>query len=62
MLCYKSGTRWRTGDGGKRVDRKLLDGGRDRTAGFLILTKIGFLFEYIMVSYVNTEAMPSTLI
>ena len=30
--------RWR------RVDRKELDGGREQTAGFLILTKKGFLF------------------
>ena len=27
--------RWRTGDGGRRVYTKGLDGGRDRTAGFL---------------------------
>ena len=44
LLCYIPGTRWRTGDGGRRVDRKGLDSGRDRTAGFLILIKKGFLF------------------
>ena len=36
------------GDGGKRVDRKGLDGGRDRTAGFMILVKT-------RVSYFNEE-------
>ena len=35
VLCYIPGTRWRTGDGGRRVDRTKLDGGSDRTAGFL---------------------------
>ena len=34
VLCYK-----RTGDGGRRVVRKGLDSGRDRTAGCLILMK-----------------------
>ena len=36
--------RWRTGDGGRRVYTKGLDGGRDRTAGFLNLIKKSFLF------------------
>ena len=36
VLCYIPGTRWRTGDGGRRADRKGLDGRRDRTAGFLM--------------------------
>ena len=44
--CYKPGsTRWRTGDGGRRVLRKRLNGGRDRTAGFLMLVRKGFLFK-----------------
>ena len=43
VLCYKPGTRWRTGDGGRGVDRKGLDGRRDRTAGFLILQNKGFV-------------------
>ena len=43
VLCYKPVNRWRTGDGVKRVDRKGRDGGRDRTAGFRILKKEGFL-------------------
>ena len=38
-------TRWRTGDGGKRVDSKGLDGRRDRTAGFLVLPKKDFLIS-----------------
>ena len=36
-------TRCRTGDVGRRVDRKGLDFGRDRTVEFLILTKKGIL-------------------
>ena len=39
VLCYTPGTRWQTGDRGRRVDRKGLDGGRDRTTWFLILMK-----------------------
>ena len=44
VLCYKPGIRWRTGDGGRRVGRKGLDGGRDQTAGFLISIKHDLLF------------------
>ena len=36
VLCCIPGTRWRTGDRGRRVDRKGLDGVGDLTAGFLI--------------------------
>ena len=43
VLCYIPGTMCRTGDGGRKVDRKGLDGGRDRTSGFLTLIKIHFL-------------------
>ena len=43
VLCNIQGTRWRTRDGGIWVDRKGLDGGRDRTSGFLTLIKIHFL-------------------
>ena len=42
-LSEDQGTRWRTGDGGRGVDRKGLDGRRDRTAGFLILQNKGFV-------------------
>ena len=35
VLCYIPGTRWQTGDGGRKVDRKGLDSGKDRTAGVL---------------------------
>ena len=52
-------TRWRTGDGGGRVDRKGLDSGRDRTAVFLILISKGFLFLRRNISYFNTETMSS---
>ena len=54
LLCYIQGARWRTGDGGRRVDRKGLRGGKDRTAGFLILIK--------RVSYFDTETLSSALI
>ena len=53
MPCYIAGTRWWTADGRRGVDRKGLDGGRDRTVGFLILVKNflvlikkDFLFQY----------------
>ena len=39
MLCYKPSTWWQTGDGGRKVDTKGLDGGRERTVGFPILIK-----------------------
>ena len=44
VLCYIPGTTWRTGDAGRRVDKKGVDGGRDRTAGFLIFMQKNFLF------------------
>ena len=49
ILCYIPGTRWRTGNGGRRVDRIGLDGGRDRTVGFLILIKKGFFWEIVLI-------------
>ena len=53
-------TRWQTGDGGRRVDRKRLDGGRDQTAGFLILIKKGSIYLKRRISYFNTETMSFT--
>ena len=32
------------GDGGRRIDRQGLDGGRDPTVGFRILVKKGLIF------------------
>ena len=44
-------SRWRTGDGGRGVDKKGLDGGRDRTAGFLVLIQKVFLFKKKKIPY-----------
>ena len=43
VLSYTPDTRWRMGDGGRTADRGRLDIERDRTAGFVILMKKGFL-------------------
>ena len=42
VLCYIPGTRWRTGDGGRWVDRKGLDKERDEAVRFLVLIKKSF--------------------
>ena len=46
--------------GGGRDMEEGLDGGRDRTAGFLTLIKKGFLFLKRRVCYFNVGTMSST--
>ena len=53
VLCYIPGTRWRTGDGGRCVGRKRLDGRRDRTVEFLILIKKDFFFKKRFLSIIQ---------